>query len=111
MYPHERSLVKKLANKPFAIIGVNSDSDLDAIRSTVEEKNLSWRSFWNGEEGIDGPIARAWNVKSWPTVYILDADGKIHYKGHGGPQVDEIIVRLLSKMGHKVDLSKNHTGR
>ena len=25
MYPHERSLVKKLAEKPFALLGVNSD--------------------------------------------------------------------------------------
>ena len=27
MYPHERSLVKRLAGKPFAIVGVNSDDD------------------------------------------------------------------------------------
>ena len=25
MYPHERSLVKRLANQPFVLIGVNSD--------------------------------------------------------------------------------------
>ena len=25
MYPHERSLVERLANRPFAIIGINSD--------------------------------------------------------------------------------------
>ena len=29
MYPHERSLVKTLADKPFALIGVNSDADKD----------------------------------------------------------------------------------
>ena len=28
MYPHERSLVKKMADKPFASVGVNSDKDL-----------------------------------------------------------------------------------
>ena len=37
MYPHERSLVKQLADKPFALIGVNSDSDLEKIRETVKE--------------------------------------------------------------------------
>jgi len=108
MYPHERSLVKKLADKPFAIIGVNSDRELDEIRSIVKEKNISWRSFWNGEEGTGGPISKAWNVKGWPTIYILDAEGKIHYKGHGGPDIDKTIVKLLADMGHDVDISDDH---
>ena len=105
MYPHERTLVKKLADKPFALIGVNSDSDLEKIRETVNEKNISWRSFWNGEDGTGGPISKAWNVKGWPTIYVLDGDGQIHYKGHGGPEIDETIVRLLGEMGHDVDLA------
>lgn len=108
MYPHERTLVKKLADKPFALIGVNSDKDLEKIRKTVNEKNISWRSFWNGEEGTGGPISKAWNVKGWPTIYILDADGKIHFKGHGGPEIDQTIVKLLGEMGHDVDLSEDH---
>ena len=29
MYPHERSLVKRLEGKPFALIGVNSDKNKD----------------------------------------------------------------------------------
>lgn len=106
MYPHERTLVKKLADKPFALLGVNSDPDLEAIRKTVKEKNLSWRSFWNGPDGTGGPISTAWNVKGWPTIYILDSEGKIHYKGHGGPDIDETIVKLLGDMGHEVDLSE-----
>jgi hypothetical protein len=31
MYPHERSLVKRLADEPFAIIGVNSDKDHEGV--------------------------------------------------------------------------------
>jgi hypothetical protein len=75
MYPHERSLVKQLADKPFALIGVNSDRDLDKIREIVKEKNLNWRSFWNGPQGTSGPISAEWNVTGWPTIYILDKDG------------------------------------
>ena len=48
MYPHERSLVKKLKDKPFALIGVNSDRDRDTIKQVCKDKNISWRSFWNG---------------------------------------------------------------
>ena len=36
MIPHERSLVQKLADKPFALIGVNSD-DRETYDAKVEE--------------------------------------------------------------------------
>lgn len=107
MYPHERSLVKKLADKPFALIGVNSDSDLESIRKITKEKNISWRSFWNGEKGTDGPISNKWNVSGWPTIYVLDAEGKIRYRNVRGPAMDEAITELLAEMGHEVNLS-NH---
>ena len=56
MYPHERSLVKSLAGKPFVILGVNSDTDRDAIKETVKKEEITWRSFWNGGS-TDGPIS------------------------------------------------------
>jgi hypothetical protein len=107
MYPHERSLVKKLADQPFAIIGVNSDSDLDSIREIVKTKNISWRSFWNGPDGTSGSISTKWNVSGWPTVYILDAEGKIRYKKVRGERIDEALTELLGEMGHRVDLTKH----
>ena len=106
MYPHERALVKKLADKPFAIIGVNSDADLDEIRRIVKEKNITWRSFWNGPDGRQGPIAQRWNIAGWPTIYILDANGVIRLKQLGADQqpLDDMITQLLGEMGHEVDL-------
>ncbi len=105
MYPHERSLVKKLADKPFTIIGVNSDEDLEEIRGIVKEKNITWRSFWNGPEGTRGPISKSWNVSGWPTIYIIDGEGKIRAKNKRGAEMDEVLTELLAEMGHEVDLA------
>lgn len=106
MYPHERSLVKKLADKPFALIGVNSDRDLENIREIVKEKDISWRSFWNGENGVDGPISTKWNVISWPAIYIIDHEGVIRYKSEQrGKKLDQSLTKLLADMGHEVDLT------
>lgn len=106
MYPHERSLVEKLADKPFAIIGVNSDRDLDSIREIVKTKNITWRSFWNGPDGPGGSISTKWNVSGWPTIYVLDADGKIRFRDVQGPELDNAITELLGELGHDVDLSE-----
>ena len=44
MYPHERSLVKRLADKPFVLLGVNSDETRDEVKKVLERNQLSWRS-------------------------------------------------------------------
>ena len=104
MYPHERSLVKKLADKPFVLIGVNSDKDRDKLKETLKEKEITWRSFWNGEKGTGGPISAEWNVHGWPTLYIIDADGVIRHKHLGSPgdkKLDEEIEALVEKAEKK----------
>ncbi len=91
MVPHERELAKRLAGKPFALIGVNGDSDKAAAKHAVSEENMTWPSFWNN--GSEGGIPGAWNVHSWPTVYVLDSKGTIRLKfeGYGGKRTDELL--------------------
>jgi hypothetical protein len=108
MYPHERSLVKQLADKPFALIGINSDKDREALKPALEKESITWRSFWNGPEGTRGPISAKWNVTGWPTIYILDAKGTIRYKRVGGRanEIDAMIETLLAEMGEPVSLDE-----
>ena len=98
MYPHERSLVKRLADKPFALIGVNSDGDLEALRPRLVEESITWRSFWNGPKGTAGPISARWNVRGWPTIYVLDAQGVIRFKDVRGEEMDRAVDQLLAEM-------------
>ena len=100
MYPHERSLVEKYKNEPFAIVGINSDEDLEKLKGVREKENISWRSFWNGPDGTSGPISSAWNVRGWPTLYILDASGTIRYKSVGANEdaIDKTLEELLAEL-------------
>ena len=107
MYPHERSLVKTLSDKPFALIGVNSDRDREKLKEVLKEKDITWRSFWNGPQGTGGPISKKWNVSGWPTIYVLDAEGKIRFKNVRGEKMDEAIQELLAEIDVEVDL-KGH---
>jgi hypothetical protein len=98
MYPHERSLVKRLKDEPFALIGVNSDEDLEALKPALEKERITWRSFWNGPEGTGGPISERWNVKGWPTIYVLDHEGRIRFKGVRGEAMDAAVDALLEEL-------------
>ena len=97
MYPHERSLVKRLENKPFALLGINSDSDRDKLKEVLKKESITWRSWWDGGS-TDGPIASKWNVTGWPTIYVLDAKGVIRYRGVRGKQMDEAVDKLLQEI-------------
>ncbi len=96
MYPHERSLVKRLENKPFALLGINSDPK-ERLREVMQKENITWRSWWDGGN-TNGPIARAWNVSGWPTIYVLDHKGVIRFKGVRGEQMDRAVDQLLDEM-------------
>jgi len=98
MYPHERSLVKRLEGKPFALLGVNSDPK-QTLKDTIEKENMTWRSWWDGGD-TSGPIATKWNVSGWPTLYVLDHNGVIRHKWLGSPgdaKMDAAIDVLLKE--------------
>ena len=99
MYPHERSLVKKMANRPFALLGVNSDRSKEELKKVMAKEEITWRSWWDGGS-TEGPIATRWDVEGWPTLYVIDHAGVIrqHYLGSpGGEVLDEVLEGLVKK--------------
>ncbi len=100
MFPHERSLVERLKDEPFALIGVNSDENFEELKKKefIEEK-ITWRSFQNS--AATPAISEQWEVQGWPTLYLLDAEGKIRKKWLGSPSeaaLDAAIDGLLAEM-------------
>src|SRR6516162_1216192 len=96
MYPHERSLVKKLEARPFALLGINSDQDREKLKDVLMKEEITWRSWFDGG-GTSGPIATKWNVHGWPTLYVLDHKGIIRHKYVGSPG-DETMDKALNKL-------------
>lgn len=96
MYPHERSLVKRLEGKPFALIGINSDQDREQLKKVMEEEQITWRSFWDGGS-TQGPIATRWNVTGWPTIFVLDHKGVIRYRDVREGALDKAVDALLEE--------------
>ena len=94
MIPHERSLVKKFENQPFAIIGVNTDS-AERYAEEVAELGVTWRSFMGGS--TTSRIPARWNVTSYPTIYVIDHKGVIRAKNVRGEQLESWVDRLVEE--------------
>jgi hypothetical protein len=108
MYPHERSLVKRLAGQPFALLGINSDRNRDELKKVLVQEQITWRSFWNGGS-TGGPISSTWGVRSWPTIYVLDADGRIRYQNVRGEAMDQAVDTLLTELEKKAGTKPTDT--
>lgn len=80
-YPYYRLLLELYRDWPLAILGVDGSTDLEAARQTKGDQRLPYRSWWDGggTSTKDGPIAKAWNVRGWPTTYVIDHEGVIRF--------------------------------
>lgn len=94
LFPHERSLVQQFKSKPFVVLGVSSD-DRETLKAITREGTVTWTSVWDGGSKF-GPISRAWNVRGWPTIYLIDRKGLIAYRGNNG-YLDDQISRLIEE--------------
>jgi uncharacterized protein (TIGR03067 family) len=74
MVPHERFLVKRLQNKPFALVGVNGDIEPEELRKGIEKHEITWRSFKNKLDDKTA-ISEQWKIPGWPTFYLIDQNG------------------------------------
>jgi hypothetical protein len=91
MFPHERSLVQRYEQRPFALLGVNLDGRRETLLRAETEQRLNWRSWWDGPEGS---IAAAWKVEALPAVFLIDHRGVVRFESVGVPAAEELDRRI-----------------
>jgi thiol-disulfide isomerase/thioredoxin len=74
MYPDIRKLRAKLDMEPFAALAVMGDQNIGSVVHDTERGVIRWRTWFDGDPG---PIATAWNIQSWPTLFLIDHNGII----------------------------------
>jgi len=90
-----------MKDKPFALVGVNSDKTIERAKEAIEKNGLNWRSFQNQEEGREAPISKDWNVSGWPTIVVIDENMVVRYRGHDGHAASEVAKDLVAKLDSK----------
>jgi thiol-disulfide isomerase/thioredoxin len=96
MVPHERTLVKRFEGKPFALLGINGDQTRDTATRAVREHQINWRSWWDASAKKE-PISKTWNVRAWPTGYVIDHKGIIRSKNLRGRELEAAVEQLLQE--------------
>ena len=81
----------KFKDRAFAIIGVNNDS-VEKLRALQADGTVPWTNLTDP----DNKLAKAYRVGTWPLVYVLDGERKIHYAGAPGSFAELTAEALLA---------------
>ena len=97
--PSMQRLQEKFRNKGFVILGVNMAEDKAAITRFLNTKvKVSFPILMDS----NGDALKRWQVFAFPTSYVIDKQGKIHYALFGGlewdtPAIMQKIEALLNE--------------
>jgi peroxiredoxin len=98
VYKLERALVKRLAGRPFVLLGVNGDSSRERLKKVRAREKMTWRCWW--DRGTSGPLGTRWEVRMWPTLFVIDAKGVVRHVFPYWPaprELDKALAPLLEK--------------
>ncbi|MSP15088.1 MAG: TlpA family protein disulfide reductase [Myxococcales bacterium] len=82
--PAARAQAARLAERPFARLGVNCDPPGAALDALFTARPMAWPSLLDGDPS-EGALFRQWDVAGLPTLYLIDAQGVIRGKWLGLP--------------------------
>ena len=94
MIPQQREMVKKLENKPFTLLGINSDPDRSVLNKRFKEEKITWPNIC---EGSGGAISNQFNVRMYPTVFVLDHEGIIRHRNLHDAELERAVNELIKK--------------
>ena len=102
VYPRLRSTVDRLRGRPFVILGINNFDRREALKEAIAHGEITWRCWWDAGNEVDdlGPITTSWNIRGYPTFFLIDHRGVIRSKGDihpFDPAFDNSIDVLLKE--------------
>jgi peroxiredoxin len=74
------------------LLGVNTDP-LEKIKEITQTENITWRNWC--DEFNRGPISALWNIRHWPTIYVIDGTGIIRGKDVAPGALQVVLGELV----------------
>lgn len=93
MIPHEREMVARLKDKPFTLISVSGDEKVETLREFLAREQMPWVHWFAGRNGF----LKDWNIRFFPTIYVIDKAGVIRHKNLRGEALEKAVVALLEE--------------
>jgi peroxiredoxin len=87
------TVLAPFADRGLVCLSVYSDDNRKRAMPVLEKYPPPGPVIWDGNHG---PIADAWQVHSWPSVFVLDRNGIIRARNARGPALADAVSKLLA---------------
>jgi peroxiredoxin len=91
-----KTMLPQLAAKGFGVVSVSLDTDKAKWQQAITADGMDWPQI-SDLKGDDSPNAGTWGIKSIPTYYLLDGNGKIIARLAEFVEIGPAISDYLSK--------------
>jgi peroxiredoxin len=86
--PRLQPLYEQYKDQGFEVIAVEAKRDTERATKFIEENGLTYTMLENGEE-TDEIVGSMFKVRSFPSSFLIDRDGKVMYFHLGFEAGDE----------------------
>jgi len=91
--PHLVELYKKYHDDGLEIMGISYDykerKTPEELRKFCKNQDMQWDQIYSGK-GMKDPLGEKLNIKSLPTILVVDRTGKVHLGKRGNDLVSQI---------------------
>ncbi len=98
--PHLQELVKRHQKDPFVLLAINHRDSPEDFRKGMADYQVTWPTIYQGSDqnGPTSPISKLYQVRGYPTYFLIGPDGKILGTGHNGAAFDQQIAKWIQKI-------------
>ena len=93
--PHLKRVAQTFANKPFTLISISLDDDVEAAKRMIKQKGMDWTHVLEGGWG-ENELPNLYGVLGIPQLFLIDQKGLIHARGLRGDEIDKAVEALLA---------------
>jgi len=98
--PDLKAAYAKYHDRGFEIVSISLDKTQGDLTNFIKSQSIPWTQIFSGDEnanGWDSPLAQKYGIDAIPTMYLLDANGKIVGSSLEGMALGEQLEKLLGK--------------
>lgn len=88
------SVYSKYKDKGFEIVGISFDKDRAEFDKFVKENKMDWAHYYDGKYW-DNEVGPTYGIQSIPTMYLLDAEGKVVTTDLRDGKLEKELEKLL----------------
>lgn len=88
-----KKLQVKYARKGLTIVGINFDESPAAAKQSVSELRITWPQLQDA--GLDSPLANQLGILTLPTMYLIDAQGRVVRQSVHISELDQELGKLI----------------